>query len=204
MSEPDAARTLLDRTKIVEGALVLVRNEGVGALTMRRLAREIGYSAASLYMHFRGKEEVLRAVAAGALAELAARVTPLRTAPDPGAALREAAGHVLGAAAASPALDRLAFDETPGAPFDSDEDAERALLYDALGTLIARVAEEGRLAASLEPAQATGHAWAQLRGLARLLRGDGVEPPAARATAAVGADALAEEWARHWLRNDRP
>lgn len=42
-----------------EVALELIRNEGVDAVTIRRLAFELDVKSASLYYHFRNKEEIL-------------------------------------------------------------------------------------------------------------------------------------------------
>jgi len=43
----------------VESALVVADGEGIEAVTMRRLARELGVEAASLYHHVSGKDEIL-------------------------------------------------------------------------------------------------------------------------------------------------
>jgi AcrR family transcriptional regulator len=56
---PRAGRQPLSRDAIVEAALQLLDREGVGGLSMRRLAQELGVGAASLYWHVRDKEELL-------------------------------------------------------------------------------------------------------------------------------------------------
>ena len=48
-------------------ALELIRNEGVDAVTIRRLAFELDVKSASLYYHFRNKEEILALAARLAL-----------------------------------------------------------------------------------------------------------------------------------------
>lgn len=45
--------------QITKSALVIVDDEGLGALTMRRLAEELGTGAASLYRHVANREELL-------------------------------------------------------------------------------------------------------------------------------------------------
>ncbi|MFJ2059178.1 TetR/AcrR family transcriptional regulator [Streptomyces sp. NPDC087908] len=56
-------KPLLSRDRIVETAGALVDAEGLGALSTRRLAAELGVSGPSLYNHFRTKDEILDAVA---------------------------------------------------------------------------------------------------------------------------------------------
>ncbi|MFD8144679.1 TetR/AcrR family transcriptional regulator C-terminal domain-containing protein [Streptomyces sp. NPDC059708] len=49
----------LTRQALAQAALRLLEREGVGGLSMRRLASELGVKAASLYWHVRNKEELL-------------------------------------------------------------------------------------------------------------------------------------------------
>jgi len=53
-----AARPALNRDAIVEGALRVLRREGLEAVTMRRVAEELGAGAASLYVHVADKDEL--------------------------------------------------------------------------------------------------------------------------------------------------
>jgi AcrR family transcriptional regulator len=57
----------LDR--IIEGALELIDREGLGALSMRNLATELGTGTTTLYRHVAGKDEVLVLVADAVLGE---------------------------------------------------------------------------------------------------------------------------------------
>lgn len=54
---------LLSRARIRDAALDLIDAQGLDALTMRKLAENLGVRAASLYSHFANKEAVLDAVA---------------------------------------------------------------------------------------------------------------------------------------------
>lgn len=56
-------KPLLSRGLIVAAALALVDTEGLEAVSTRRLAAKLGVSGPSLYNHFRGKDEILDAVA---------------------------------------------------------------------------------------------------------------------------------------------
>jgi TetR/AcrR family transcriptional regulator, tetracycline repressor protein len=52
----------LSRKRVVEAGLNLVDREGVGALTMRRLGRELGVEAMSLYGYVDSKKDLLDGV----------------------------------------------------------------------------------------------------------------------------------------------
>jgi AcrR family transcriptional regulator len=54
------ARRPLSRAAITDAALRIVDAEGLNALSMRRLADELGTGPASLYAHVSGKEELLQ------------------------------------------------------------------------------------------------------------------------------------------------
>lgn len=79
-------------TAILDAARRVLLDEGVAALTMRRLAREIGYSPTTLYLHYAGKDDILHALIDEGFARLNAALDAALDAPQ---------------AAASP-LDRLA------------------------------------------------------------------------------------------------
>ncbi len=51
--------TPLSKERVLHQAVALADNEGIGALSMRRLGRELDAGAMSLYHHFGNKEELL-------------------------------------------------------------------------------------------------------------------------------------------------
>jgi AcrR family transcriptional regulator len=61
MARPRQA--LLNRDRIVATAMRLIDSEGLEALSIRRLATELGVRGPSLYNHFATKDEILDAVA---------------------------------------------------------------------------------------------------------------------------------------------
>jgi AcrR family transcriptional regulator len=73
------------RGAILDATRELFATEGVDTVSMRRLARSIGYSPGTIYLHFASKEELLRCLVEEAfdtlLAELEASraATPLET-----------------------------------------------------------------------------------------------------------------------------
>ena len=56
---PVKTRSPLTRERIVEAALHVMDTEGLEAVSMRRVAREVGVEAMSLYNHVRDKEDLL-------------------------------------------------------------------------------------------------------------------------------------------------
>jgi AcrR family transcriptional regulator len=65
---------------IVDAALAVIDAEGIEALTMRRVAEELGTGAASLYAHFADKKEIVEAVLDRVIGEvpLPKRIDPKR------------------------------------------------------------------------------------------------------------------------------
>ena len=59
-TDPDAApRTPLTRQRVLRAAVALADRGGVGALSMRKLAQELGVEAMSLYNHVANKDDIL-------------------------------------------------------------------------------------------------------------------------------------------------
>lgn len=59
MGRPKAGQERLSRERILDAALRLVDEEGMGALSMRRLGAELGVDPMSIYRHLPGKEAVV-------------------------------------------------------------------------------------------------------------------------------------------------
>jgi AcrR family transcriptional regulator len=68
-TEP-GARTPLSRERVIAAAVALADRDGIGALTMRRLGRELGVEAMSLYNHVADKDAVLDAMVDAVFAEI--------------------------------------------------------------------------------------------------------------------------------------
>lgn len=76
---PRKARTrrVLSREAVIDAALRVVDTEGLEALSMRRVAQELGTGAASLYAHVAGKEELVEEMLDRVHAEFAAIQPPV-------------------------------------------------------------------------------------------------------------------------------
>jgi len=75
----DGERTRLTRAAVVDRALALADKLGLDALTIRKLATALGVTPMALYWHFRGKDELLGALAERVWSEI--DLTVDRTAP---------------------------------------------------------------------------------------------------------------------------
>jgi AcrR family transcriptional regulator len=62
------------RTRILDTALELIAEKGFAGTSTRELSERLGFTKAALYYHFRTKDDLLEALIAPALADLAALV----------------------------------------------------------------------------------------------------------------------------------
>ena len=62
MARTDTPPTRLSREAILDRALAVADAEGIGAVSLRRLARELGVTPMALYWHFDGKDALLHAL----------------------------------------------------------------------------------------------------------------------------------------------
>jgi len=74
MSEPERPR--LSKAAVVERGLALADAEGLEAVTIRRLAADLGVTPMALYWHFRSKDELLVGLAERVWAEIDVDVDP--------------------------------------------------------------------------------------------------------------------------------
>ncbi|PWJ53127.1 transcriptional regulator, TetR family [Quadrisphaera granulorum] len=77
--EPPSARVPLSRGRILSAALAFIDEEGIGALTMRRLGARLGVEAMSLYRYVPGREDLLDGVVDALVIELDGDLDVLRT-----------------------------------------------------------------------------------------------------------------------------
>lgn len=168
---PDLAarkdRARADRHRlIVTSARELAEAEGWDAVTTRRLAERIEYSQPVLYTHFRGKDEIVAAVAVDGLAELAAALRrDVPPSASPAEAVLSLATTYVDFAARHPAVYDAMFVLSTGLPF-ADPSAP-APLRDAFAALQEVLAD---VAGGTEPGLFTSVAWAGLHGLVTLTR----------------------------------
>jgi len=151
---------------IVSAARELAEAEGWDAVTTRRLAEKVEYSQPVLYSHFKGKDEIVAAVAVEGFAELAAELRAARAAASDDDAALAAVGRAYTAFAdRRPALYDAMFRQAVALPFATPE-APAALHagFDELATAIRPHAGDD------DAGPLTETFWAALHGLTTLTR----------------------------------
>jgi TetR/AcrR family tetracycline transcriptional repressor len=74
--EPDGERTRLSKRAVVDHALKLADADGLDALTVRKLAQDLGVTPMALYWHFRSKDDLLEGMAEQIWGEIEVNVDP--------------------------------------------------------------------------------------------------------------------------------
>ncbi|MEU0913094.1 TetR/AcrR family transcriptional regulator [Streptomyces althioticus] len=151
---------------IVATARELAEEQGWDAVTTRRLAERIEYSQPVLYSHFRGKREIIGAVALQGAAELAAELRAASATEGTRGRVTALARAYLDFAERNPAVYDAMFQLDGGLAFAADDTPEA--LKDGFAALLETlrdVAGEG-----VEPGLFTEVFWASLHGLATLTR----------------------------------
>jgi AcrR family transcriptional regulator len=101
----------LNLERIVQAAIALADAEGLAAVSMQRVAAELGYTTMSLYNHVPGKELLLEA-----MADVAAGQPPVDTGEDWRSGVLAWASDTWRAFESHPWLLRLQFDHPPLGP----------------------------------------------------------------------------------------
>lgn len=181
---------------IVATARELAEQQGWDAVTTRRLAERIEYSQPVLYSHFRGKREIIGAVALEGAAEMAAALrtatsaaaSPTTSAADgPRARVTALARAYLDFAARNPAVYDAMFQLDGGLAFAREDTPEP--LKDAFAALLESLGEVA--GDGVHPGLFTEVFWAALHGLATLTRAGRLPPEDAERRVELLVDRLA-------------
>ncbi|MFD5039285.1 TetR/AcrR family transcriptional regulator [Streptomyces sp. NPDC058378] len=173
---------------ILATARELAEESGWDAVTTRRLAERIEYSQPVLYSHFRGKREIIGAVALQGAAELAVALRAATSAVDgPRARVTALARGYLDFAARNPAVYDALFQLDGGLAY-AQEDTPEPLKdgFAALLETLGEVAGDG-----VQPGLFTEVFWASLHGLVTLTRAGRLLPEDAEPRVELLVDRLA-------------
>ncbi|MDG9710522.1 TetR/AcrR family transcriptional regulator [Streptomyces sp. DH10] len=158
---------------IVATARELAEQQGWDAVTTRRLAERIEYSQPVLYSHFRGKREIIGAVALEGAAEMAAALrAATSTADGPRTRVTALARAYLDFAERNPAVYDAMFQLDGGLAFAHEDTPEP--LKDAFAALLETLGEVA--GDGVHPGLFTEVFWAALHGLATLTRARRLPP----------------------------
>ncbi len=159
------------RQRILSAALQIMTEEGYSALSMRKLAEQIEYSPAAIYLHFESREQIARELCETGFSDLLQVLAGASAMEEPVEAL-----HAIGRAYVSygienPEMYRLIFmgdSEYMSAAFGKQTDESAGVrAYQLLLDLAARLQKNGFLkhAATVEVAELI---WMTLHGIVSL------------------------------------
>jgi AcrR family transcriptional regulator len=155
------------RSALIETAARIVATRGRGALTLRRLAAEVGSSTMAVYTHFGSMEELAREVRREGFARLGALLGAVKETKDPMADLTLLGAAYYISATAEPNLYRAMFLD---GPVDDADLGTGLYTFMILVKGVARCIDAGRFpkAASHDPAELAVEVWALTHGLVSL------------------------------------
>ncbi|WP_327309953.1 TetR/AcrR family transcriptional regulator (plasmid) [Streptomyces sp. NBC_01298] len=173
---------------IVATARELAEQQGWDAVTTRRLAERIEYSQPVLYSHFRGKREIIGAVALEGATEMAAALRAAASAADdPRTRVAALARTYLAFAEHNPAVYDALFQLDGGLAYAQEDTPEP--LKDAFAALLETLGEVA--GDGVHPGLFTEVFWAALHGLATLIRAGRLPPGDAERRVELLVDRLA-------------
>jgi AcrR family transcriptional regulator len=182
-------RERADRERlIVAAARELAEQQGWDAVTTRRLAERIEYSQPVLYSHFRGKREIIGAVALKGATEMAAALRAATAgAEGPRERVAALARAYLDFAERNPAVYDAIFQLDGGLAYAQEDTPEP--LKDAFAALMETLAEVA--GNGIDPGLFTEVFWASLHGIATLTRAGRLLPEYAEPRVELLVDRLA-------------
>lgn len=188
------------RRRILDTARHLLVSDGYAALSMRKIAGAIGYSATSIYLHFAGKDALVHALIDEGMARLHERLAAVVEAhpDDPVACLRALCRAYIAFGVDNPEYYDIMFMLRPERmeryPAEKFRRARRNL--DLIADVLAAGDEAGVLEAGV-PRVAASALWAQLHGTASLML-------ARRIDIRIEADDLVDAVVEHAVRGFLP
>lgn len=129
------------RTALIEAAAQVTATEGSSALTLRRVAGEVGTSTMSVYTHFGSMDELRRAVRVEGFARLREHLNAVADTGDPVADLAHLGQAYYLTAVENPNLYRAMFMD---GPVDEDDKETGLETFDRLVAGVQRCMDAGR------------------------------------------------------------
>jgi len=152
------------RTALIEAAAALIASEGTGALTLRRLADEVGTSTMAIYTHFGSMDELRRELRREGFARLSDHLSLVEESNDPVADLVLLGWEYYLNATANPHLYRVMFMERP---VDEEDAVEGLGTFEQLVRGVRRCIDAKRFDEA-EPTELATPLWAVNHGIVTL------------------------------------
>ena len=153
------------RRRLIEATADVLGEEGPGALSARRLARDVGTSTMAVYTHFGGMPALVRAVVAEGFQRLYDRIAAIGPSDDPLADLIASAAAYRANALANPHLYSVMFGSASLGEYRlSAEELEVGIAaFEQLVALVERAMEAGALRRA-DPGPVAAQFWTALHG----------------------------------------
>jgi AcrR family transcriptional regulator len=178
------------RNALIDAAAKLIAAEGPSALTLRRVAQEVGTSTMAVYTGFGGMPELRRAVRHEGFERLARELERAAETDDPVADLWMLGALYYTNALRDPELYRVAFMEEP---LEAADAMAGTKAFRALTAGVERCIAAGRFAAG-EPAELATEFWALGHGVISLQLAQLISPDDAAGCLDRGVRRLFEGW----------
>jgi len=164
-------RPALTREIIVDAARQMVSTSGLAALSLRKLAAELGVTAPALYAHVRDKADLLKQLADAGFRELLGRYAEIDT-DDPIERIRQQSLIYVDLAVADPGLFTVMFMFRPGPLNEPGVEAQLPVASEAFeqpARAIAEAIDAGSIDAGHDPFLTALTLWTVAHGLAQVM-----------------------------------
>lgn len=155
------------RDRILEASRQFLIEDGLRALSMRRIAKRIGISATSIYIYFENKDHLVHTLMEESLEQLAARIEESAAGEtNPVRKFRSIINAYIDFAFQNPENYQIIYLVQPGtmAPFPQDKFRKSRRSFELLVGVIEEGVKEGSMQADA-PLIAAYSIWAQLHGV---------------------------------------
>jgi AcrR family transcriptional regulator len=158
------------RTQILDAARELFVAKGVEAVTMREIAKKIGYSATTIYLHFKDKEALIHALCLTDFKRLGVELAEILQNPEPVARLVDLGAAYARFALAYPYHYRMMFmTEKPPHALQEDEIDPSWDAYKLLNDVVNEVYQAGYFLPEYDnPELIAQTVWAAIHGVCSL------------------------------------
>jgi AcrR family transcriptional regulator len=159
------------RSRILDAARNIVRREGFGALTVRKIADAIEYAPGTLYLYFENRDAIARELSFEGFRKLLEAFAPVEKISDPLARLEAIGRAYVRFGMENPETYRLIFMEDPqltNAVFEAAADDPGQQAYRALVEPLESLRDAGQLRPGADVQALADTLWALVHGIVSL------------------------------------
>jgi len=154
--------------EILKAATRIVEDCGPGCVTMREVAQKVGYSATTLYLYFKDKDDILREVVLEAFDDLADSCDAAMVGPGLVDSYRQRSRAYVVWGVMHPSLYQLVFETTLGADWTTDDGARMVRGLTGSTAVLVKAVAAGELVSTFDARRRAMTTWASLHGVTSL------------------------------------